>query len=98
MWVCRICGRWAGGVWCDSWPNCDCLCPSSSKIVLEIHGIGATISGDPWTWFPWYDGVVGDTNRSGVVCLDYSAVLWPTHFIEGLLERDHFLGGGVESS
>ena len=54
----------------------------------EIHGLG----------FPWYDGLVGDADSSGVVHLDGSVWLWPTRFVEGLLERDHFLGGGVESS
>ncbi len=42
--------------------------------------------------------MVGDANCSGVVRLDWSVGLWPTHFVEGLLERNHFLGGGVESS
>ncbi len=42
--------------------------------------------------------MVGDADCSGVVHLDWSAGLWPTHFVEGLLERNHFLGGGVESS
>ncbi len=42
--------------------------------------------------------MVGDADCSGVVCLDWSAGLWPTHFVEGLSERNHFLGGGVESS
>ncbi len=98
VWVCWIRGRWAGGVWCGSRPSCGCLCPNSSEIVLGICGIGATTSGDPGLGFPRYDGVVGDANSSGVVHLDGSVWLWPTHSIEGLSERDHFLGGGVESS
>ncbi len=44
------------------------------------------------------NGEVGDTNGSGVVCLDGRAWLRPTHFDEGLMEGDHFLGGGVESA
>ncbi len=54
----------------------------------EIHGLG----------FPWNDGEVGDADCRGVVRLDLSAGLWPTHFVEGLLERNYFFGGGVESS
>ncbi len=42
--------------------------------------------------------MVGDADCSGVVHLDWSVGLWPTHFVEGLSERNHFLGGGVESS
>ena len=42
--------------------------------------------------------MVGDADCSGVVRLDWSAGLWPTHFIEGLSERNYFFGGGVESS
>ncbi len=42
--------------------------------------------------------MVGDADCSGVVCLDWSSGLWPTHFVESLLERNHFLDGGVESS
>jgi hypothetical protein len=44
------------------------------------------------------NGEVGDANSSRVVCLDGRAWLRPTHFDEGLSERDHFLGGGVESA
>ncbi len=44
------------------------------------------------------DGEVGDTNGSGVVHLDGCAWLRPTHFDEGLMEGDHFLGGGIEST
>ncbi len=46
--------------------------------------------------FPTYmqmvsaDGKVGDANDNGVVSLDGSAWLRPTHFNEGLLEGDHF--------
>jgi hypothetical protein len=44
------------------------------------------------------DGVVGDANGSGVVCVDGCALLWPTHFNEGLMDGDHFLGCGGESA
>jgi hypothetical protein len=55
---------------------------------VEIHGFG----------FLQDNGKVGDANGSGVVYLDEPAWLWPTHFDEGLLVGDHFLGGGVEST
>ncbi len=61
---------------------------ASQPPEAEIHGLG----------FPRDDGVVDDVGSSGVVHLDGSAWLWPTRFVEGLLERDHFLGGGVEST
>ncbi len=54
----------------------------------EIHGFG----------FLRDNGKVGDANSSGVVYLDGSAWLQPTHFNEGLSEGDHFLAGGVEST
>ena len=85
-----------GGAWCGSLPNCDCPYPSSSGTVVEILGSGATISGDPWTWFLRENCEVGDANSSGVVHLDGHAWLRPTHFNEGLTEGGHFLGGGVE--
>ncbi len=44
------------------------------------------------------NGEVGDTNGSGVVCLDGHAWLRPTQFDEGLTEGDHFLGCGAESA
>jgi hypothetical protein len=44
------------------------------------------------------NGEVGDANNSGVVHLDERACLQPTHFKEGLMEGDHFLGCGVESA
>ncbi len=44
------------------------------------------------------DGEVGDVNGSGVVCLDGSAWLRPTHLDESLTEGGHFLGCGVESA
>ena len=44
------------------------------------------------------NGEVGDATGSGVVCLDERAWLRPTHFDEGLMEGDHFLGDGVESA
>jgi hypothetical protein len=44
------------------------------------------------------NGEVGDANGSGVFCLVGYAWLGQTHFSEGLLEGDHFLGGGVEST
>ncbi len=86
------------GAWCGSLPNCDCPYPSSSRTVVEILGSGATISRDPWTWFLRDNGEVGDVNGSGVVHLDGCAWLRPTHFDAGLMQGDHFLGGGVESA
>ena len=47
-WVCWFCGRWVGGTWCGSLPNCDCLYPSSCGTVVEILGSEATINGGPW--------------------------------------------------
>jgi hypothetical protein len=44
------------------------------------------------------NGEVGDVSGSGVVHLDGHAWLRPTHFDEGLIEEDHFLGCGVEST
>ncbi len=44
------------------------------------------------------NGEVGDANGSGVVHLDGHAWLRPTHFNEGLMEGDYFLGCGVESA
>jgi hypothetical protein len=44
------------------------------------------------------NGEVGDTNGSGVVYLDGCAWLRSTHFDEGLMAGDHFLGCGVESA
>ena len=44
----------------------------------------------------WDDGEVGDTKGSGVVSLDRSAWLRPTHFDETLMEGDHFFGCGAE--
>ncbi len=87
-----------GGAGCGSLPYCDCPYPSSSGTVVEILGSGATISGDPWTWFLRDDGEVSDANGSRVVRLDGPAWLRPTHFDEGLTEGDHYLGGGVESA
>ncbi len=87
-----------GGAWCGSQPSCDCPYPSSSGIVVETLGSGATIGIDLWIWFLRDNGEVGDANGSGVVHLDGCAWLRPTHFDEGLTERDHFLGGGVESA
>jgi hypothetical protein len=49
-WDCWPRGRWVGGVWCGSLPNCGCLYPSSNGTVVEILGTGATISGGQWTW------------------------------------------------
>ncbi len=87
-----------GGAWCGSLPSCDYPYPSSSGTVVETFGSGATISEDPWICFLRDNGEVGDTIDSGVLCLDGCAWLWPTYFNEGLLEGDHFLGGGVESA
>ncbi len=50
VWVCWPCGRWVDGVWCGSLPNYGCLYPSSKGNVVEILGIGATISGGLSTW------------------------------------------------
>ncbi len=44
----------------------------------------------------WDNSEVGNTNGSGVVCLDGRVWLQPTRFDEGLKEGGHFLGGGVE--
>ncbi len=55
---------------------------------VEIHGLG----------FLRNNGEVGDTNGSRVVHLDGRAWLRPTRFDEGLMEGDHFLCGGVEST
>ena len=51
---------------------------ASEPPQAEIHGLG----------FPWNDGEVGNANCSGVVCLDRSAGLWPTQFVECLSERN----------
>ncbi len=88
-----------GGAWCSSPPSCGCPHPSSSGTVVETLGSNTTISEDPWTFFfLWVNGEVGDANSSGVVHLDGRAWLRPTHFDEGLMEGDHFLGNGVESA
>jgi hypothetical protein len=99
VWVCWPHDRWVGGVWCGGLPNCGCLFPSSNGTVVEILGIGATISRGPHRLGLSQDnGEVGDTNSSGVVCLNESAWLRPTHLDESLTEGDHFLGCGVESA
>jgi hypothetical protein len=54
----------------------------------KVHGLGLLRD----------NGEVGDANGSGVVCLDGSAWLRPTHFDESLTEGDHFFGCGVESA
>ncbi len=87
-----------GGAWCDSLLSCDYSYPISSGAVVEILGSRATISGDPWIWFLRDNGEVGVANDSGVAHLDERAWLRPTHFDEGLMEGDHFFGGGVESA
>jgi hypothetical protein len=51
-----------------------------------VHGLGLLRDNDK----------VGDTKDSGVVCLDGSAWLRPTHFNESLMEGGHFFGCGVE--
>jgi hypothetical protein len=57
---------------------------------VEVHGLGLLQD----------NGEVGNTNAngSGVVCLDGSAWLRPTHLDESLTEGDHFLGCGEESA
>ncbi len=55
---------------------------------MEIHGFVFLQDNDE----------VGDANGSRVVCLDGCAWLRPTHFDEGLMEGDHFLGSGIEST
>jgi hypothetical protein len=55
---------------------------------VEVHGLG--LSQD--------NGEVGDANGSGVVSLDGSAWLRPTHLNESLMEGGHFLGCGVMSA
>ncbi len=44
------------------------------------------------------NGKVGDANGSGVVHFYGRAWLRPAHFDEGLMEGNHFLGGGVVSA
>jgi hypothetical protein len=83
------------GVWCGSLPNCGCLCPSSNGTVVEIIG------NHKWKSMDLVfcdDGEIGDANGRGVICLDGSAWLRPTHLDESLTEGDHFLGCGLESA
>ena len=62
--------------------------PAAEPPEAHVHGLH----------FFCYDGFVGDTQGGGVVCLDGRLGLWPTHFNEGLAERNHFFGANEESS
>ena len=44
------------------------------------------------------DGVVDDSGSGGVVSLDRGRRLGPSHFDQCLTDRDHFLGGDLETT
>ncbi len=62
--------------------------PAAEPMEAEPNHFGA----------PLNDGVVEETSGGRIVSLDWRGRLRPTHFQEGVMERDHFSSCVVEST
>ncbi len=71
--------------------------PVEAKSPLRFLAVEPPKAHVPGFHFFSNDGLVGNTQGSGVVSLDWRLWLWPAHFNEELSKGDHFFGTDEEA-